>query len=337
MSDGLNDILSLALEQTGVGVLPTPQVSVEDSTSILSAAAGTIDNAVLASDIGELTEGLFSSLHKPPVAVPPTTVYRTMSPQRGAANGSTVPHSMGGSGFVRPFPPPSMDCSLNGHSMSASHGDPLPDLGDLDDLLPNVSAAAVPVQNTEISIPNTLGSIPFQSSNQNPATGTDLSFDNELSDLLNDTGSEYLENFTRQLDTMHQSYPPPPDPFTSNTTTFGAPIARNLLNPAASFPNASALITNSSSAPMYDVNAVIDQVSQPAQFQVVPSPPTTFHGKTAGLSRVVIPKHSTTLSSGRWVEHDKSHSQTECLGMRLEYAWRGTASLMPDQPLGLVA
>ena len=304
MSDGLNDILSLALEQTGVGALPTPHVSVEDPTMMLSAAAGTIDNAVLASDIGELTEGLFSSLHganKPPVAVPPTTAYGTMSPQRG----STVPHSMGRSGFVRPFPPPPMDCSFNAHSMSGSHAEPLPDLGDLDDLLPNVGAVAVPVQNTEISIPNPLGSISFQSSNQNPATSTALSFDDELSDLLNDTGSEYFENFTRQLDNTatHHLYPPSPDPFTSNTsTTFGTPVARNLLNPAASFPNAAALITSSNSAPMYDVNAVIDQVSQPAQFQIAPSPTATFHGKTAGLSPVVIPKHSTTLNSGRWVE-----------------------------------
>ena len=309
MSDGLNDILSLALEQTGVGALPTPHVSVEDPTMILSAAAGTIDNAVLASDIGELTEGLFSSLHgvKPPVAVPSTTVYGTMSPQRGVTNGSTVPHSINRSGFVRPFPPPPMDCGLNAHSMSGSHAEPLPDLGDLDDLLPNVDAAAVPVQNTEISIPNAFGSMSFQSSNQNPATNTALSLDDELSDLLNDTGSEYFENFTRQFDNTatHHLYHPPPDPFTSNTsTTFGTPVARNLLNPAASFPNAAALITSSSSAPMYDVNAVIDQVSQPAQYQIASSPAATFHGKTAGLSPVVIPKHGTTLNSGRWVEHD---------------------------------
>lgn len=309
MSDGLNDILSLALEQTGVGALPTPHVSVEDPTMILSAAAGTIDNAVLASDVGELTEGLFSSLHgvnKLPVTIPPTTVYGTMSPQRRVANGSTVPHSMDRTGFVRPFPPPPMDCGLNAHSMGGSHAEPLPDLGDLDDLLPNVGAVAVPVQNTEISIPNTYGSMSFQSSIQNPATSTALSIDDELSDLLNDTGSEYFENFTRQFDntSTHHLYPPPPDPFTSNTsTTFGTPVARNLLNPAASFPNATALITSSSSTPMYDVNAVINQVSEPAQYQIVPSPAATFHGKTAGLSPVVIPKHSTTLNSGRWVEH----------------------------------
>lgn len=58
---GLGDILSMALEQTGVESLAPPQISM-DSNSILSAAAGTLDSSLLSSDIGVLTEGLFSTL-----------------------------------------------------------------------------------------------------------------------------------------------------------------------------------------------------------------------------------------------------------------------------------
>ena len=58
---GLGDILSMALEQTGVEALQPPQISM-DSHSILSAAADTLDSSLLSSDIGVLTEGLFSTL-----------------------------------------------------------------------------------------------------------------------------------------------------------------------------------------------------------------------------------------------------------------------------------
>ena len=58
---GLGDILSMALLQTGVETVPTTQISL-DSNSILNAAANTLDSSLLSTDIGVLTEGLFSTL-----------------------------------------------------------------------------------------------------------------------------------------------------------------------------------------------------------------------------------------------------------------------------------
>lgn len=58
---GLGDILSMALLQTGVDSLAPTQISM-DSNSILNAAANTLDSSLLSTDIGVLTEGLFSTL-----------------------------------------------------------------------------------------------------------------------------------------------------------------------------------------------------------------------------------------------------------------------------------
>ena len=58
---GLGDILSMALRQTGVESMTSPQISL-DSSSILNAAANTLDPSLLSSDIGVLTRGLFSTL-----------------------------------------------------------------------------------------------------------------------------------------------------------------------------------------------------------------------------------------------------------------------------------
>ena len=58
---GLEDILSMALMQTGVDSVPPAQISM-DSSCILSAAANTLDSSLLSTDIGVLTEGLLSTL-----------------------------------------------------------------------------------------------------------------------------------------------------------------------------------------------------------------------------------------------------------------------------------
>ena len=234
MSD---NILSLALEQTGVDVLSTLDVSdsVEDPISILNAAAETIDTAVLASD-SELTKELLSSLrNKPPVALLPVTAYGTMSILRG-----DVASPLEGDGFVGSFSPPP---SPNIHSTDGSHAKSLPDF-DLKDLEDQLHLC----QTTKISSPE---SLPFQSqvSNPNPVTNTAaLTTDDELLDLVNTLKNpEYLESFIQSSTYL-------PD----------------------SFPNTTALVTNSSSVPMYDVSAVIDQpqVSRPTQ----PSFTTTFPG-----------------------------------------------------------
>ena len=135
--------------------------------------------------------------------------------------------------------------SLNAHSTGGSLTDI--DLKDLDDLLPNVGAVG-----QTISFPGS------QSSNP---TAT---IDDELSDLVNNTlkGSQHLDSLIQR-------------------NAFDNPIASY---PLSSVSNAAALITSSSSVPMYDVNAVIGQVSQPAQ----PSLSTTFPGPS---------------SSDRWVEY----------------------------------
>lgn len=160
------------------------------------------------------------------------------------------------------FPPP---LSLNTHFTDGSHAKPLPDF-DLEDQLHQY-------ETNKVFIPE---SLPFQSSNPNPVTT-----DDELSDLMNNTlkGSEYLESLIQSntFDTSIASYPP------------------------NSFPNTTALVTNSSSAPMYDVNAVIDQpwVSQPAQ----PSFTTTF----PGLPPV-----------DRWVEYLPVQLTNVCISLILE-------------------
>ena len=295
MSGGLGDILSLALEQTGVGMLPTPHVAVEDPTSILSAAAGTIDNSVLSSDIGALTEGLFSSLHGTKVSTSMDTSYEAMPPQRMRSNG---PNTTGNAGFPAPFPS-STGCGFNACSTGGGNHTELCDidLKDLDDLLSDDSSnvATVPGQNSAISVPNALDSIPYQTSNHNAHSSTAFPAYDELSELLNDTGTDYLESITQQLDTA-SSYP----------ATFSTPFARELINPAASFPNAAAIITSSSSgshsAMRFNVSSVIEQVSQPAQsVQLESSRPNCFIGRT-GPSPVVVPlvaKPATALSNGR--------------------------------------
>lgn len=316
MSGGLGDILSLALEQTGVGVLPTPHVAVEDPTSILSAAAGTIDNSVLSSDIGALTEGLFSSLHGTKEPASMVASYEAMPPQMMKGSG----HNIAGSGFTGSFPA-AMECGhdVNPCSTGGNHSELCDiDLKDLDDLLcdPSSNAGTVPHQNPGVSVPNALGSVPFQSSNQNSAfntqSSTTLPIYDELSELLNDTGTEYLESITQQLDSTdsHSQIPIPattlPVPVSSYPTTFGTPFTRELINPAASFPNAAAIITSSSggshSAVRFDVDSVIDQLSQPSQsIQLESSRPYTFSGKT-GPPPVVVPlvaKPATALSNGR--------------------------------------
>ena len=58
---GLGDILSMALQQTGVESVTPPSIAL-DSRSILNAAANTLNSSLLSSDIGALTEGLFSTL-----------------------------------------------------------------------------------------------------------------------------------------------------------------------------------------------------------------------------------------------------------------------------------
>ena len=264
MSD---DILSLALEETGVDVLSTLDVSdsVEDPTSILNAAAGTIDNAVLASDISELTEELVSSLrNKPPVALLPITAYGNLSILRG-----DVACPLEGDGFVGSFSPP------NTHSTDGSHAKSLPDF-DLKDLEDQLHLC----QTTKISSPE---SLPFQSqaSNPTPVTNTaDLTTDDKVLDLVNTLkSSEYLESLIQ-------------------SNTFDTSIPSYLPN---SFPNTTALVTNSSSAPMYDVNAVIDQprVSQPAQ----PSFTTTFPGPPP---------------VDRWVEYLPVQMTNVCISLILE-------------------
>ena len=60
---GLGDILSMALFQTGVDSMTPAQISV-DSSSILNAAANTLDSSLLSTDISVLTAGLFSTLAK---------------------------------------------------------------------------------------------------------------------------------------------------------------------------------------------------------------------------------------------------------------------------------
>ncbi|CAI8027595.1 Protein strawberry notch homolog 1, partial [Geodia barretti] len=58
---GLGDILSMALFQTGVNSIAPAQISV-DHSSILNAAANTLDSSLLSTDISVLTAGLLSTL-----------------------------------------------------------------------------------------------------------------------------------------------------------------------------------------------------------------------------------------------------------------------------------
>ena len=60
---GLGDILSLALKKTGVSSGNAPrQLTTDEPSSFLNHAAGAIDDSLLSTDIGTLTEGLFSDL-----------------------------------------------------------------------------------------------------------------------------------------------------------------------------------------------------------------------------------------------------------------------------------
>lgn len=73
---GLDDILSMALLQTGVESVTPTQIPM-DSNSILNAAANTLDSSLLSTDIGVLTDGLFSTLglvKENPVISKPHTV-----------------------------------------------------------------------------------------------------------------------------------------------------------------------------------------------------------------------------------------------------------------------
>lgn len=297
---GLGDILSLALEQTGVGAISTPQISLDDPGSLLNAAAGTIDNSLLSSDIGSLTEGLFTSLSGSRVPSPCRTPPRGYD-QRPAVN-TSVPVASASRGY--PSTPPMNNNGL-GQSTTAVFssqrggdlGLPFPDNIDLNELFSDndsTPGSAVPNPPISASIPRTGGPVPFQ------ATLDDLDiFDEDLSNLLNDTGSEYLESITGVFDApAYTSQPPIPASGTSTLSHYPASIntndtTRSLLDPNMSFGRMSAYSTSPMTTSTMKFN--VGQVTRPMSMAASLMTPTTFNGQLLprggmGRARVVPPK-----------------------------------------------
>lgn len=329
-SGGLGDILSLALEQTGVGSIPTPTISLDDPSSFLTAAAGTIDENLLSSDLNALTEGLFSSLE---------TVRGSNTNRPSLQRFSSGPFNtekMGGVPIRVPLSLPSDLADLNPHDFGAvsmhsgSKGTaPLPDMAPsggrnpesdtrldfLQDLLSEGNGGTVPSVlplnsfSADNSIPSAGNLAPFHDIQQRlppptlPPTPADSpSVDDELSNLLNATGTEYLESIAQEFSssTSPLQHPQLPVPIPTSSFTSGqlqSPVTSFNPPPSITSISGSSYPTSINSALKFDVNAVLDQLSQPAS----PTPscryttPSGMLSTTVPAGRQCVPVRGTSM------------------------------------------
>ena len=247
------DILSLALQQTGVENLAPPKLSMVDSSSILSAAAATINANLLSSDVKDLTEGLLTSLNTSkasPIACSAGNMSHDTQGQWPYPQDSRSHHSVSGSvpcNFMDLGPIPMDSIPGAGGLAPNSMGSDINDLEMLDfnDLLCGDTGIASlvpapPISNSSrghsIPVPHSggtnLGRDPFQSvlppySNSSP-------LDDELSSLLNATGTEYLESLSQDMDPLVPQVPAPP--YVPYTTVSQPAVTNGFLNPTTTYP-----------------------------------------------------------------------------------------------------
>ena len=233
------DILSLALQQTGVESLAPPTISMADSSSILSAAAATINSNLLSRDVEALTEGLLTSLtttKATPNASSAGNVLQSPQGQWTYSQEARMHCSAPDTTFTTSCVSQSVPCNFMDLPMDSvpavnglatgSMGSDISDLEllDFNDLLPSIASLvpAPPVSNSNMgnSIPipcnsgTHLSQDPFQSALPSYSTNgsaLDGSLDDELSSLLNSTGTEYLESLSHN--TVPQVPAPPYIPY----------------------------------------------------------------------------------------------------------------------------
>ena len=246
------DILSLALQQTGVENLAPPKLGMVDSSSILTAAAATINANLLSSDVKDLTEGLLTSLSTSkasPIASSAGNVSHATQGQWTYAQDSGIHRSVPESVPFMDLGPISMD-SIPGAGGLAhnSMGSDISDLEMLDfnDLLCGDTTGieslvpAPPVSNPNVgnSVPiphnngTNLGQDPFPS--VLPSYSSSSPLDDELSSLLNATGTEYLESLSQEMEPLAPQAPAPP--YIPYTTISQPAVTNGLPNPSATYP-----------------------------------------------------------------------------------------------------
>ena len=275
---GFGDILSMALKQTGVESVSSPQVDLANPNGILNEAAGAIDVSLLSSDIGSLTKGLFSSLsgtnavnpcEKTPVSLSNGTALFPMahSPVSGLRSVPTeypnplIKQESAGLDFL---PDNVLDLLSDGTVLSGNNS------GLSGDSVPHASVSqlsfAVPPIATPPTHPTFLTDMPMQ---------TDTGLDDDLSDLLNSTGAEYLESLAQESDSKLPLFPPTPIPSISTVSV------RDLINTSARIPPgaAASVATTTGSAVntsslKFDVEHVLSQLGGRSSAGVSIAPPS---------------------------------------------------------------
>lgn len=221
-SGELGDILSLALQQTGVGALNPPRLSLDNPSSILNEAADTIDDSLLSSDIGSLTQGLLSNLARPTSSKPATALHHGLVRQGGSGTGmSNRVDGLPVGNLIDISSFPEIANGSFGGGLGPEENGPV-DLSaleeniDLDELLSGVDP--MPPVSLATSGESTSGMaeldpaamlFPPPSTAPNPlSNGADS---DDISSLLDVTGAEYLESLSREPSSLTPlpSYGPP--------------------------------------------------------------------------------------------------------------------------------
>ena len=268
MSGDLSDILSLALEQTGVGSLCPPGAAHGDPNSLLNEAAGSIDDALLSSDIGALTQGLMSDL---------------VSVRNSAPSSKPLPYvhmNKGRQGVPVPITSEWMDIPDFPRLMPAQIGSDIGQGADLDLLEENINLdellggggpiPAVSRIETVNPVPSSHATHtlhhPIQRPVELPLPSTDSITDDDLTSLLSDTGNEFLESFSQGLNTGMSHTPFPRSTYDTSADFNGLFTSQSL---SGHVPVANSTPTSLK----FDVDAVIQQLSQPQPMSVhVPTP-----------------------------------------------------------------
>ncbi len=297
-SESLGDILSLALQQTGVGSLNAPKLRMEHPSSILNEAANTIDDSLLSSDIGSLTQGLLTTLARPASSVAARSAPQSQLRQAVKQEGEGMATSLGpGAGccgnLVDLNSLPDFATGAFGGGMEGGPLDlsVLEDDINLDELLsggdsmPPVSLATGGVTTSGIQGMNAL-LFPPTNGPSFLENGTGLE-DDDLSTLLSATGTDYLESITQDMVAKPMSNVPSPPyipPVTPLSITGNYSFVRQV----------STGRTSTNSALKFDVNAVAQQLTQS-----YPTRPPFHRSNSVATPFMVSPSASGTVLASR--------------------------------------
>ena len=229
---GLGDILSMALEQTGFELDTSIELNLLDTNALLNVGGSCTDDPYLSMDIGSLTQGLFSGLSSAMLtATSPLPLSSVMSVQTPSSIAETTVIFSQQGGIQSSKQPPasvkteptkpsfnSVELDLDGINLNELISQDPP----IADFLPKNSQAAVPslselqvlAQNSLITaVPSLSELLPRPILAAVPSVATpalpqpllvaqqQLDSTDDLSALLDSTGSEYLDSISSVVKT----------------------------------------------------------------------------------------------------------------------------------------